>query len=320
MTGQCPICLSRESAQVSDTDRHGKPLATLLCASCGHVYNWPVPSAEELAAFYADAYRVDYKGKVRPRMRQVIRNFDRVKTYFRTWWPVIEGRRRVLDMGAGSGEFVFFAQELGLEARGVEPNRSYSAYCREVLGIDVTSGGIEDVDFAPGSFDFIRLNHVLEHMADPVASLERLASWLAEDGVLYVEVPDIVGYAATKSRGNIFHYGHIHNFSAWTLRAAAGRAGLAELDTVQEARRDFAGTCFVRGRTWDVSETPNPANAERVRQAIAAHYAASAIAPVRRKRLADKVARRFAELRRLASCRTPQAAGRTTVAQFSAGA
>ena len=93
----------------------------------------------------------------------------------------------------------------------------------------VRTASIEDLHADASTYDFIRLNHVLEHLRDPVEALERIAARLSPDGLLYVEVPDICAYAASKSKGGIFHYGHISNFSAWTLRAAAGRAGLVEL-------------------------------------------------------------------------------------------
>lgn len=267
----CPVCASREGAPISNTDRHGKPLLTRLCDDCGHVFNDPIPTAEELAAFYARDYRVSYKGAARPRGRQIARNFGRVERFWRKWGHVMRSHPRVLDIGAGSGEFLFFAKALGHDTEGVEPNVGYSAYCRDELGLPVRTASIEDLEGAEATYDFIRLNHVLEHMRDPVESLERAARLLAPNGVLYVEVPDVLGYAATKSGGRIFHYGHISNFSPWTLRAAAGRAGLAELAETASAMQNQASAFFRKGEIWSVERTRDANNAERVRAALAAH-------------------------------------------------
>ncbi len=245
----CPVCLSLEGATVSETDRHGKPLTTRLCGDCGHVFNDPIPTAEELAAFYARDYRVSYKGAERPSGRQIARNFGRVERYWRKWGHVMRSHPRVLDIGAGSGEFLFFAKALGHETEGVEPNVGYSAYCRDELALPVRTASVEDLEGAEATYDFIRLNHVLEHMRDPVESLERAARLLAPNGVLYVEVPDVLGYAATKSGGRIFHYGHISNFSPWTLRAAAGRAGLAELAETASATQNQASAFSEKERS-----------------------------------------------------------------------
>lgn len=269
----CPVCLAHEARLVSATDRHGKPLTTMMCDACGHVFNDPVPSAEELAAFYARDYRVSYKGAARPRGRQVARNFGRVEQFWADWGHVLRGRRRILDIGAGSGEFLFFAQALGHETDGVEPNEGYAAWCRDDLRLPVRTATIEDLERSEATYDFIRLNHVLEHLRDPVEALERAARRLAPDGVLYVEVPNVEVYARVKTRGNMFHYGHISNFSPWTLRAAAGRAGLAELADTAGAMQDRTAGFFQKASSWSVESARKPENAQRVRAALEAHAA-----------------------------------------------
>jgi len=289
----CPLCGSAKTSEVSGRDRRGEPLVTRLCEDCGLVFNDPVPSDEELFAFYSRDYRRDYKGAKLPRVRQVVRNFARVEGYLADNWPLIKDHKRVLDAGSGSGEFVFLADKLGLTVLGVEPNQDYSAYCRDVLGVKVETESLFAREFAPGSFDFIRLNHVLEHINDPVAALKTLASWLADDGLLYVEVPNIESYAAEKSRGNIFHYGHIYNFNPWTLRVVAARAGLVEAKEAADRQDGSTGVFFRKG----VAETTaaNPDNARRVSDAILRHYSGSKPISARLGKLWRKLSLRIAE-------------------------
>lgn len=127
---------------VSEWDRRGNPLRTVLCAKTGLVRNDPVPDDEELAKFYSEEYRIAYKGVRRPRRRQILRNFRRVADHFRRFRDVLEPAGRVLDVGTGSGEFVFLMQALGKEAVGIDPNKDYSAWCREELGVDVRTAYI----------------------------------------------------------------------------------------------------------------------------------------------------------------------------------
>ena len=133
---------------VSERDRHGNPLRTVLCTETGLVRNDPVPGDEELAKFYSEEYRTAYKAAERPRRRQILRNFRRVADHVRRFRDVFEPARRILDVGAGSGEFVFLMRDLGKEAVGLEPNKDYSAWCREELGVDVRTAYI-----APDLFD-----------------------------------------------------------------------------------------------------------------------------------------------------------------------
>ena len=256
---------------VSRTDRHGKPLDTVICMQTGIVRNDPVPGDEELARFYSEDYRTSYKGASKPRARQILRNFRRVAAHVAAFGDVLGPAHKVLDVGAGSGEFAFLMTHQGKTVTGIEPNAGYAAYCRDDLDLDVRTAHLAPDLFQPGTFDLIRLNHVLEHLNDPVGYLAMMRTWLAPGGVLYVEVPNIETYAREKSRGNMFHYGHIFNFNPWTLRTAAGLAGLAELPETAARSADTTGL-FLQASDAGPAALTNPDNAQKVRGLIARHY------------------------------------------------
>ena len=271
MAMHCVLCGGTEWEVVSERDRHGNPLVTVLCGGCGVLRNDPVPSAEALEQFYRKDYRASYKGATEPRLRQVWRNFDRLTGHFRAFADVYARGGDVLDLGSGSGEFSYLAKRQGARVVSVEPNEGYAAYCREKLGLEVQGKTLEDCDFAQQSFDLIRLSHVLEHMRDPVASLERLRGWLRPGGVLYVEVPNIEADACNKVQGRMFHYGHIYNYNPVTLRHVAGLAGLIELP--QTAAR-CAGTCgvfLVRGEGGQLPEAQLRDNAKLMQDRMQEH-------------------------------------------------
>lgn len=258
---------------VSETDRHGKPLRTVIDMDTGLVRNDPIPGDQELAKFYAEDYRTAYKGAAKPRRRQILRNFRRVANHVRAFRDVLQPTAQMLDVGAGSGEFAFLMRELGKQVVGIEPNAGYAAYCRDDLGLDVRTAHLAGDLFKAGSFDLIRLNHVLEHLNDPVGYLEMIAAWLAPGGLLYVEVPNIETYAREKSKGNMFHFGHIFNFNPVTLRMAAALAGL---DEAPETRERSAGTTGVFFRVTDRAiqnvVVQDVENARHVREMVRQHY------------------------------------------------
>ena len=258
---------------VSETDRHGKPLRTVIDMDTGLVRNDPIPGDAELAKFYSEDYRTSYKGAAKPRGRQILRNFRRVAAHIEQFVDVLEPAKAVLDVGAGSGEFAFLMTEAAKHVIGIEPNAGYAAYCREDLGLDVRTAHLSPELFDTASFDLIRLNHVLEHLNDPSGYLAMMAEWLAPNGLLYVEVPNIEVYAREKSRGNMFHFGHIFNFNPWTLRTAAALAGLVEADETAARSADTTGVFFRKAPSLQDVVTTNPENAEKVREAIRRHYA-----------------------------------------------
>ena len=268
----CQLCGETEHVAVSRADRDGRPLHTVLCTGCGVVTNDPIPSDDELAAFYRTDYRAAYKGSVEPRKRQVWRNFRRMRAYFADHHDVLSERRTCLEIGSGSGEFLFLAKSMGLDCVGIEPNEAYAEYSRTKLGLDVRTQTIETTEFQPGSFDFIRLAQVLEHMRDPVRSLKTLRRWLSDDGIFYVEIPDLEWAAERMVKGRIFHFGHIFNFNHFTLRLAAGLAGFEELPFSRD-QLGGTGRGFFRKRDGAfVVPAEARDNASRVKAFLDAHY------------------------------------------------
>ena len=312
MSDACQLCRTGVFDTVSERDRHGKPLKSVVCMGCGSVTNDPVPSDGELAAFYTSDYRIAYKGSASPRMRQVWRNFGRMEGHLRDNAEFYRDRKSCLDLGSGSGEFMFMAARMGIECVGVEPNRPYAEYTRETLGLTVAIQTLEETQFAPASFDLIRLSHVMEHMRDPVRSLTALREWLTDDGLIYIEVPNILFDAAHKRRGSIFHYGHIFNFNPWTFRAAARLSGFEEHPASIVRNVQMTGAFFRKGRHIDPSEAQNPENAMHVRNALRRHHMrilpepdnASALArgvSMLRMRISERVkSRRFVTPRQIA--------------------
>lgn len=243
-----------------------------MCEGCGLVRNEPVPSEDDLERFYHLQYRQEYKGASQPRMRQVARNFRRVRLHLERFADVYADAHAVLDIGAGSGEYAFAIRERGLAITAVEPNADYAAYVREKLGAPVETGFLSTDLVAPRSQDVVHLSHVLEHLRDPVGALRTVRSFLKPGGLVFVEVPDILRYTRRKSRGGMFHYGHIWNFSSQTLRSAAARAGLVESERTARLCEGETHAFFEAGAAAEAQELRDPAHAALVGEAIADHY------------------------------------------------
>lgn len=62
-----------DMVEVSNKDRKGKPLRTVLNLRTGLVRNDPIPTDADLSSFYSADYRVVYKGASKPRKRQASR-------------------------------------------------------------------------------------------------------------------------------------------------------------------------------------------------------------------------------------------------------
>lgn len=225
----CPITGSSESCVVTETDRHSKPLRNIVNCQSALVYVDPIP-IEDLRNFYTQEYRKEYKASPAPSKRRVLRAGRSALTRFRRIQPHLSARTspRSLDVGASSGEFVCLLTEAGFAAKGCEPNESFARFARETLKVDVVQGMVADLALEPSSLDLITLFHVVEHLEDPVATLRQFRGALKPDGLLVVEVPNIL--SANMGFRHKWHKGHLFGFSRQTLAACAQLAGFTVLE------------------------------------------------------------------------------------------
>ena len=213
----CVLCEQDNLKQISTKDaKSGGLLSVSVCISCGMVQQDPVPTEEELKSYYSTEYRHDYKKTYTPKSKHIFRagNLALKRIDFLRQGGVTQGR--LLDIGAGGGEFTYLSEKLGFDAQGIEPNIGYSTYAREEYGINVQTGQLDSVT---GSYQVITMFHVLEHMPDPIKAFKMLAGLLEENGHLLIEVPNIESKDA--SPHNIYFKAHIHYFSESTLIATA---------------------------------------------------------------------------------------------------
>jgi SAM-dependent methyltransferase len=96
-----------------------------------------------------------------------------------------EGRRRMLDFGAGIGTFSNLLRKRGVEVACVETD----AYLADLLAREGFTTFRDLSEVPEQSFEFIFSLNVLEHIADDRAVLRKLATKLAPGGRLLVYVP-----------------------------------------------------------------------------------------------------------------------------------
>lgn len=103
---------------------------------------------------------------------------------------------RILDIGAGTGEFLSVAKNDGWKTIGVEPSdRAKSIAKNKGISFVEATSELED-----HSFDLISMWHVLEHVPDLDKQIKELKRLLKPSGTLIIAVPNFKSYDAN-------HYG-----------------------------------------------------------------------------------------------------------------
>jgi 2-polyprenyl-3-methyl-5-hydroxy-6-metoxy-1,4-benzoquinol methylase len=96
---------------------------------------------------------------------------------------------QLLEIGCSHGGFLGLAELAGFRVTGIELSPWVADFARQSFGVDVRTGPIERQVFQRGSFDAICMFDVLEHLQDPVRTLECCAHALTPNGVLLVQTP-----------------------------------------------------------------------------------------------------------------------------------
>ncbi len=96
----------------------------------------------------------------------------------------------LLDVGCGNGEFIKRMRTLGWSVTGVDPDPAAVEWGQS-QGLEVFQGTVSDV---PNSkrYDAITLNHVIEHVQDPVGLLRECGRRLRpQTGTIIITTPNI---------------------------------------------------------------------------------------------------------------------------------
>lgn len=103
---------------------------------------------------------------------------------------------RILDIGAGVGDFLSTAKNDGWQTIGIEPSEKAKAIAQQ-KGVDFADH-LSELDDA--SFDIITMWHVLEHVPDLEKQIAELKRLVKPTGTIIIAVPNFKSYDAQ-------HYG-----------------------------------------------------------------------------------------------------------------
>jgi len=160
-----------------------------VCPSCSHEFIQPQPQPLFLKAYYSKYVSNSRFGFYKERSKQYIPK--QFKAHYQPWLNLIEqmlGRKgRLLDIGAGLGMFLRFAHEKGFEVYGIEQN-SKAVEIMQKYGIPAVNSPFEDIEIQE-HFDVVTMWDLLEHLADPRFSLEKVSKFISQDSLLVLEIP-----------------------------------------------------------------------------------------------------------------------------------
>jgi hypothetical protein len=135
----------------------------------------------------------------------------------------------IVEVGAGWGEILAVVRDrLGCHVLAVEPSFAEVEEARTRFALPVQRATIETVVVDPPA-RAILMSHALEHFHNPLAALRRARTLLRSDGLLWIEVPNMLRPNPRKDLRNWLATEHMSYFSIDTLTAFLARAGFSVL-------------------------------------------------------------------------------------------
>ncbi len=259
----CDLCGGSIFEEISDRDRHGSELHTAICLGCGLVSHVPVPSEAEVAEYYATQYRRNYQGETTPSPRRIMRAWKNGERIHAQLAPYLKPGAHVFEVGAGIGCTVKVFEQNGFNAAGIEPNRDFNRFTRERLKANVANANLFDLPKSK-AHDVVLLIHVIEHFTSPTKALRHIHAMLNDNGLLYIECPNLTAPFATF--GRLFHYAHVYNFTPRTLADLAAKCGFKVMQQFSSENDPNIQMLLHRSDLDRVAF--NPPHADEVKQAI----------------------------------------------------
>jgi 2-polyprenyl-3-methyl-5-hydroxy-6-metoxy-1,4-benzoquinol methylase len=219
---KCPTCLETRHKLLYTLDL-GK---LLTCQNCRLVFYIPRPTSEELAAFYdRQSYRQDYEKSIMAGKDFANNRYRELKKIITKYKPDVFSKteRKFLDIGCGLGDLLELAIADGWQVTGTEISPKAAIQANKTLEGKVLIGDILSLDLPENSFDLITIYHVIEHLVDPIPTLEKIRALLKPDGIAFIETPNI-GSLGAKIKGkkwsHIIPPEHITYFDNQSLKYA----------------------------------------------------------------------------------------------------
>ena len=186
-------------------------------------------------------------------------NYRPERSFWVRWFEAWNNRRTIarllklplsgqnlLEIGIGSGSFLRVAQESGFEVMGCDLSKAIATRVNRSFGIRVHCGPLSELS-NDRQFDVIVMNHVLEHVPEPVDFLRDVFRLLSLDGVVHIAVPNVSCLEARLTGWTSYEPYHLLYFSPDTLRRTVLRAGFTVCS--ESTHESFSGWFLALLRT-----------------------------------------------------------------------
>lgn len=244
----CPCCNQNNIEMIYDNSFFELPVFN--CHDCNHYFINDL-NPDELQKYYDETYWPvfrnihnkkiinqkfdnEYLFKKFPIFIQKIMDLIGVRkavaySQFSYLKPYLKGSE-LLEIGSGEGFVLEIFEKNGFNVLGIEPSKDNQYIINKKL-----KNGSSQIGFAENlpqfdkKFDIIMMSHVLEHVIDCTAVLQKLQTILSKNGIIFIEIPNCENQKTLNHSINM--QPHIHHFTKTSLESLSNNSNLTIVKT-----------------------------------------------------------------------------------------
>ncbi|QJB32790.1 class I SAM-dependent methyltransferase [Chitinophaga oryzae] len=217
----CPLCGSsqtHEALTAKDYTVSKETFSIFHCGGCGGRFTQNVPDSQHIGRYYQSQEYISHSETKQGLINRLYHSVRKITLRSKqNWVRSAAGMKQgnLLDIGCGTGAFLHYMQTGGWTVTGLEPDENARHNAKTLYNIDPLP--IDRLFQLPaGQYDAITMWHVLEHVHELHAYLDRIRELLKPGGTLLIAVPNYTSSDAD-------HYGaywaaydvprHLYHFS-----------------------------------------------------------------------------------------------------------
>lgn len=220
--GSCVVCGSSRVGAI----RPRLDLRYYRCNECGHcaLSSESTNSSDSFEVAQNQYFGLDsplLRSDAGPETREILRVRERFLLRF------LPRSASVVEVGPGAGHILCFLTSRGFSVTAVEHSSALAQGVAGKFGIPVLVGEWETVDLRANSFDAVCSFHVIEHVKDPMAHLQKAFEVVRRGGFAFVATPNArsLQHLVAESLSPNFDSAHRFVFSRQSLIRCCEKVG-----------------------------------------------------------------------------------------------